>query len=66
MVTLRLFMLSTKNGHAEKLLRLNLQVPTPTPTNTPTPTETPTITDPTVRQLPRLAFVNSHAIVPNS
>ena len=43
-VTLRLFMLSTKNGHAEKLLRLNLQVPTPTPTNTPTPTETPTIT----------------------
>lgn len=45
-VTLRLFMESTTNGHAEKLLRLNIQVPTrtPTPTITPTPTPTPTLT----------------------
>lgn len=45
-ITLRLFMRSTKNGHAEKLLRLKIQVPTrtPTPTSTPTPTGTPTPT----------------------
>ena len=45
-VTLRLFMSSTKNGHAEKLLRLKIQVPTrtPTPTKTPKPTKTPTMT----------------------
>ncbi len=44
MVTLRLFMTSTEGGHAEKILRLNLQVPTRTPTLTPTPepTQTPT------------------------
>lgn len=43
-VTLRLFMKSTNDGHAEKLLRLNIQVPTRTPTPTPTPTLTPTET----------------------
>jgi penicillin-binding protein 1C len=45
-VTLRLFMRSTNNGHAEKLLRLKIQVPTrtPTPTKTPKPTKTPTLT----------------------
>ncbi len=44
-VTLRLFMSSTEGGHAEKILRLNLQVPTRTPTLTPTPqpTQTPTL-----------------------
>ena len=52
-VTLRLYMTSTKNGHAEKLLRLNLQVPTRTPTNTPTPTATPTNTPtPTITPTP--------------
>ncbi len=52
-VVLRLFMRSTKGGTAEKLLRLNIQVPTytPTPTNTPTSTSTPTPT-PTVTLLP--------------
>lgn len=45
-VTLRLFMRSTNDGHAEKLLRLKIQVPTrtPTPTKTPKPTKTPTMT----------------------
>lgn len=43
-VTLRLYMKSTNDGHAEKLLRLNIQVPTRTPTPTPTPTLTPTVT----------------------
>jgi membrane peptidoglycan carboxypeptidase len=43
-VTLRLFMTSTRNGHAEKLIRLNIKVPTRTPTSTPTPTPTPTNT----------------------
>ncbi len=45
-VTLRLFMSSTRNGHAEKLIRLNIKVPTRTPTSTPTrkPTRTPTQT----------------------
>lgn len=52
-VTLRLFMTSRKDGHAEKLLRLNLQVPTRTPTNTPTPTSTPTNTPtPTITPTP--------------
>ena len=45
-ITLRLFMNSTNDGHAEKLLRLKIQVPTrtPTPTKTPKPTKTPTMT----------------------
>lgn len=51
-VTLRLYMTSTEGGHAEKILRLNIQVPTrtptptvtPTPTKTPKPTKTPTLT----------------------
>ncbi len=45
-VTLRLVMRSTNNGHAEKILRLKIEVPTrtPTPTKTPKPTKTPTIT----------------------
>ena len=44
-ITLRLFMNSTNGGHAEKLLRLKIQVPTrtPTPTKTPKPTKTPTL-----------------------
>ena len=52
-VTLRLYMTSTDKGHAEKLLRLNLQVPTRTPTNTPIPTPTPTNTPtPTITPTP--------------
>jgi penicillin-binding protein 1C len=49
-VTLRLTMTNNSDGYAEKLIHLDLQVPTPTPTNTPTatstsmPTETPTST----------------------
>lgn len=44
MVTLRLFMKSDNNGYAEKLFRLNIQVPTRTPTSTPTMTPTSTST----------------------
>jgi hypothetical protein len=48
-VVLRLFMRSTEKGHAEKLLTLNIQVPTHTPTSTltstPTSTSTPTPTN---------------------
>ena len=45
-VTLRLVMRSTNNGHAETILRLKIEVPTrtPTPTKTPKPTKTPTPT----------------------
>ena len=49
-ITLRLYMKSKNNGYAEKLLRLNVQVPTQTPmptataTVTPTSTSTPTVT----------------------
>ena len=40
-VTLRLYMKSTNDGYAKKLLHLNLQLPTPTATLTPTITATP-------------------------
>lgn len=54
-VTLRLYMESTEGGHAEKLLRLNIQVPTRTPTSTPTRTATPTNTaTPTITLTPTL------------
>jgi hypothetical protein len=51
-ITLRIHMVSTNGGYAEKHIRLNLHLPTPTPTPTPTqtptatpsPTETPTLT----------------------
>ena len=43
-VTLRIYMHSTEDTYAEKLLHLNLQVPTPTPSPTPTFTPTPTYT----------------------
>jgi penicillin-binding protein 1C len=43
-VTLRLYMKSNNNGYAEKLFRLNVQVPTKTPTSTPTVTATSTST----------------------
>ena len=52
-VTLRLFMKSNNNGYAEKLLRLNLQLPTPTASSTPTVTNTPTETaTPTITETP--------------
>lgn len=44
LVTIRLYMKSDNNGYAEKLFRLNIQVPTRTPTITPTITPTPTST----------------------
>ena len=43
-VTLRLFMKSDNDGYAEKLFRLNIQVPTQTPTTIPTATPTSTST----------------------
>lgn len=52
-VTLRLIMKSNNNGYAEKLLRLNLQLPTPTASSTPTVTSTPTETaTPTITETP--------------
>ncbi|MDI9565431.1 MAG: transglycosylase domain-containing protein [Chloroflexota bacterium] len=45
-LTLRIFMRSTEDTYAEKLFRLNIQLPTATPTatQTATPTATPTTT----------------------
>lgn len=49
-ITVRIYIRSTEDTFAEKLLRLNIQIPTPTPTQTPmptqtlAPTETPTFT----------------------
>jgi membrane peptidoglycan carboxypeptidase len=39
-VTLRLYLISTRDTYAEIRIRLDIQVPTPTPTETPTPTST--------------------------
>ena len=44
LITLRLYMKSTNDGFAEKLIRLRLKVPTITPTATKSPTATPTVT----------------------
>jgi len=41
-VTLKFYVHSTKGTYAEKLITLNVQLPTPTPTSTSTPTRTPT------------------------
>ena len=41
-VTLKIYLHSTEDTYAEKLISFNLQLPTPTPTETPMPTETPT------------------------
>ncbi len=43
-ITLRLYVKSTRDTYAEVRIQLDLQVPTPTPTETPTPTGTPTPT----------------------
>lgn len=52
-ITLRLYMKSNNNGYAEKLFRLNMQLPPPTSTSTPTITATPTETaTPTVTETP--------------
>jgi len=40
MVTLKFYVHSTEDTYAEKLISLNIQLPTPTPTNTPTATPT--------------------------
>ena len=59
MITLKIYVHSTEDTFAEKLISLNIQLPTPTPTNTPTgtptytPTPSPTITPtPTSTQIP--------------
>jgi penicillin-binding protein 1C len=41
-VTLKFYIHSTEGMYAEKIISLNIDVPTPTPTETSTPTETPT------------------------
>ncbi len=43
-VTLRIYMESTEDTYAERLIHIDLQIPTPTPTLTPTLTQTPTST----------------------
>jgi penicillin-binding protein 1C len=42
--TLKIYVHSTKDTYAEKLIRINIQIPTPTPTSTLTSTATPTST----------------------
>lgn len=52
-VTLRIYMESTEDTYAERLIHIDLQVPTPTPTLTPTATATATATlTPTVTSTP--------------
>jgi penicillin-binding protein 1C len=56
-ITLKIYLHSTEDTFAEKLVTLNLQVPTATPTETPEPTQTPTISptsEPTATQTPTL------------
>jgi penicillin-binding protein 1C len=56
-VTLRLVIKSDNDTYAEKILRLNIQVPTQIPTITPTPTATSTSTPtPTITPLPTETF----------
>jgi membrane peptidoglycan carboxypeptidase len=43
-ITLKIYVHSTDDTYAEKLISLNIQLPTPTPTQTTTPTETSTPT----------------------
>ncbi len=50
-VTLRIYIHSTKDTYAEKRISLNIQLPTPTPTETLIPTETLTTT-PTATETP--------------
>lgn len=54
-ITLKIYIHSTEDTYAEKLISFNNQLPTPTPTGTPTPTETamPTAT-PTETSIPTL------------
>ncbi|HWQ03745.1 MAG TPA: transglycosylase domain-containing protein [Longilinea sp.] len=63
MVTLRMYMDSTEDTYAERIIHINLQVPTPTATLTPTATVTPTVTStprpsstPTPTETPTLSF----------
>jgi membrane peptidoglycan carboxypeptidase len=62
-ITLRLYMKSFNNGYAEKLLRLNIQVPTRTPTSTPTDTMTPTPT-PTATMTPTPTLTVTPTLTP--
>ena len=59
-VTLRLYLHSTEDTHAEIKLIVNLSVPTPTPTPTMTPTETPTPTlTPTITSTPTVTATST-------
>lgn len=52
-ITLRIYVESTEDRYAEKVIHLKINVPTPTPTLTPTPTVTPTPTQtPTITPTP--------------
>jgi hypothetical protein len=68
-ITLRLYLESTEDTFAERLVHINVQIPTPTatptetPTNTPTPTMTPTIT-PTATQTPTPTPTPTHTPPP--
>lgn len=56
LITLKIYVHSTQDTYAEKLIRLNLQLPTATPTETPTETLTPTPTiTPTMTVTPTIA-----------
>jgi cell division septation protein DedD len=65
-VTLRLYMKSDNNGYAEKLFRLNIQVPTRTPTPSATATVTSTSTPtPTSTLTPTPSFTPSSTPTPS-
>ena len=56
-ITLKIYLHSTEDTYAEKLVTINLQVPTATPTETPEPTQTPTVTptsEPAATQTPTM------------
>jgi membrane peptidoglycan carboxypeptidase len=66
MVTLRIYLESTRDTYAEEIVKFQLQLPTPTPTPTDFPTETPTPTlTPTFTSVPPSAtFTLTPTITP--
>ena len=62
-VTLRLYLHSTEDTHAELKVTVNMAVPTPTPTPTTTPTETPT---PTLTPTVTPTFTPTSTVPPTS
>ncbi len=68
-ITLKITLKNIRGGYAERLLHLNIQIPTPTPTVTPsiTPTPTPTetlIPSPTQTNIPPISPTASPTPVP--